>query len=195
MAQSGRDGKTAVGSDAGFTLIEVVIALALFALVSVAGLALVDSVIRVEQGTAGRVERLGQIQRTMFVIARDLEQSAAGTLQEMNGGVRFERSASTLFEAGRPTAYALRGDSLFRVIGAPGAETEQLLIEGVAGAEWSFFFAGLGWQVDIPADAANVPLRPAAVAIDILLDESAAPAGSLRRVIELPAPTQLEPAQ
>ena len=195
MEQSGGVGKAAVAGEGGFTLIEVVIALALFALVSMAGLALVDSVIRVEQGTAGRVERLGQIQRTMFVIVRDLEQSAAGTLQEMNGGVRFERSASTLFEAGRPTAYALRGDSLFRLVGAPGAETEQLLIGGVAGAEWSFFFAGLGWQSDIPADQANVPLRPAAVAVDILLDESAAPAGSLRRVIELPAPTQLEPAQ
>ena len=190
LAQSGRDEKV---GEAGFTLIEVVISLALFALVSMAGLALVDSVIRVEQGTAGRVERLGALQRTMFVIVRDLEQSSAGTLRETKGGVSFERSASTLYEAGRPIGYALRGDSLYRIIGGSGAQTAQLLIGGVAGASWSFYFDGMGWQSDMPTDAQNVPLRPAAVAVDILLDDSAAPSGALRRVVELPAPTPLPP--
>jgi general secretion pathway protein J len=192
LAESAGDEKV---GEAGFTLIEVVISLALFALVSIAGLALVDSVIRVEQGTAGRVERLGALQRTMFVIVRDLEQSSAGTLREMEGGVRFERSASTLYEAGRPIGYALRGDSLYRIIGTPGAETAQLLIGGVAGANWSFYFDGMGWQPDMPTDAQNVPLRPAAVAVDILLDESVPPSGALRRVVELPAPTPLAAAQ
>jgi general secretion pathway protein J len=192
LAQSGRDEKV---GEAGFTLIEVVISLALFALVSMAGLALVDSVIRVEQGTAGRVERLGALQRTMFVIVRDLEQSSAGTLRETEGGVSFERSASTLYEAARPIGYALRGDSLYRIIGGPGVETAQLLIGGVAGASWSFYFDGMGWQADMPTDAQNVPLRPAAVAVDILLNESAAPSGALRRVVELPAPTPLPPVQ
>lgn len=191
MTQSGGVEKAAIASEAGFTLVEVVISLALFALVSMAGLALVDSVIRVEQRTAGRVERLGALQRTMFVIVRDLEQSSAGTLSETPDGVRFERSASTLYEAGRPIGYALRGDSLYRIVGAPGAETAQLLIGGLGAARWSFYFAGLGWQADIPADAQNVPLRPAAVAVDILLDESAPPSGALRRVVELPAPTQI----
>ena len=192
LAQSGRDEKV---GEAGFTLIEVVISLALFALVSMAGLALVDSVIRVEQGTAGRVERLGALQRTMFVIVRDLEQSSAGTLRETEGGVSFERSASTLYEAGRPIGYALRGDSLYRIIGGSGAQTAQLLIGGVAGASWSFYFDGMGWQSDMPTDAQNVPLRPAAVAVDILLDDSTPPSGALRRVVELPAPTPLPPVQ
>ncbi len=174
--------------DAGFTLIEVVISLALFALISIGGLALIDAIIRVEERTSGRIERLGQLQRAMFMLTRDLEQISGGTLEEAEAGIRFERHAASR-EAGRAIRYALRGDRLFREVGgtAPSG-TSQLLLSGVSSAKWTFFFSGRGWLGEIPGGEGDLVPQPAAVAIDILLDEGGAPSGSLRRVVELPTP-------
>lgn len=173
--------------DAGFTLIEVVISLALFALISIGGLALIDAIIRVEERTSGRIERLGQLQRAMFMLTRDLEQISGGTLEEAEAGIRFERHAASR-EAGRAIRYTLRGDSLFREVGgtAPSG-TSQLLLSGVSSASWTFFFSGRGWLDELPAGEGDLVPQPAAVAIDILL-EGGAPSGSLRRVVELPTP-------
>jgi general secretion pathway protein J len=175
--------------ETGFTLIEVVISLALFALISIAGLALVDSIVRVDERTAGRLERLGQLHRAMFVLSRDFEQSSVGSLEKFADGVRFERQSGGLDEAGSAISYALRGGSLFRVVGEGAAGTSQLLLSGVTSARWSFFLVGRGWQNDIPLDEKSQPLRPAAVAVEIMLDGTAAPSGSLRRVVELPMPS------
>ena len=180
--------------EAGFTLIEVVISLALFALISVAGLALVDSIVRVEERTAGRIERLGQLHRAMYVLSRDLEQSSAGSLEESADGVRFERKPRGLDETGRAISYSLRGGGLFRIVGVEPAGTSQLVVSGVSSARWTFFFVGRGWENDIPADNLGQPLRPAAIAVDIMLDDSEAPSGSLRRVVELPLPSIPEPS-
>jgi len=203
LAQSGGNGKpsghrgyyiaaaasTERGHETGFTLIEVVISLALFALISVAGLALVDAIVRVDERTAGRLERLGQLHRAMYVLSRDLEQSSVGSVEEIADGVRFERQPGGLDEAGRAISYALRGGSLFRIVGEGAAGTSQLLVSGVSSARWSFFLVGRGWENDIPADERSQPLRPAAIAVEIMLDGAAAPSGSLRRVVELPLPS------
>ena len=180
-------------AEGGFTLIEVMISLALFALISLAGIALIDSIVRVEERTSGRLERLGQLQRAMFLLTRDLEQATSGSLEQVDGGIRFERQPASIYEAGQPISYALRGDSLMRVV---GGGTEQLLIGGVSSADWSFFFPEQGWLGTLPVEppAAQAPqapqappARPGAVAVDILLDEAAPPSGVLRRVVELPA--------
>ena len=175
--------------EAGFTLIEVVISLALFALISLAGLALIDSVMRVEERTSGRLERLGQLQRTMFLLTRDLEQVSLGTLEQVNGGVRFQRNPASLEEVGRPISYTFGGDALLRSTGTEGAAAvPQLVLSGVSSVSWRFFFRGRGWQDRILVDERGAPEQPAAVAVDILLGDSAAPTGSLRRVVELPTP-------
>lgn len=172
--------------EAGFTLIEVIISLALFALISMAGMALIDSVIRVEERTAGRLERIGQLQRAIYLMTRDLEQITSGTLKEVDGGISFDRQAASVFESGRATSYLLRGDSLVRA-GIDPAASGQVLIGGVASADWSFFFPGQGWRRDLPAGEAGQPAQPAAVAVEILLDEGGAASGTVRRVVELPA--------
>jgi general secretion pathway protein J len=170
------------GKESGFTLIEVMISLALFALVSMAGIALVDAIVGVEERTAGRLERLGKFQRTMFLLSRDLEQISVGSLEQIEGGIRFQRQGASVYDPPRTLGYALRGDSLVRLAGA-----DQLLIDRVAGVEWSFFFPGRGWQAALQTDP-NRPEQPSALAVDILLDETANPSGSLRRVVELPTP-------
>jgi general secretion pathway protein J len=167
--------------ESGFTLIEVMISLALFALISMAGIALVDSIIRVEERTAGRLDRLAQFQRTMLVLSRDLEQISAGSLEQVEGGVRFERQAPSLQAPSRTIGYTFRDGSLVRLTG-----TDQLLLEGVAGVAWSFFMPGRGWQKMLPPKTPLATEQPSAVAVDIALDEMARPSGTLRRVVELP---------
>lgn len=173
--------------EGGFTLIEIIISLALFALISMAGIALIDAVIRVEEGTAGRLDRIGQLQRAMFLMTRDLEQIAGGTLREVDEGVSFERQSASVLEGNVPARYVLRGDTLIRGIGDPAAPG-QTIIGGVTEAEWSFFFPGRGWRSELPVDEAGRAEQPSAVAVDIILDESGTPSGSLRRVVELPTP-------
>jgi general secretion pathway protein J len=168
-------------SEAGFTLIEVMISLALFAIVSVAGIALVDAVVRVEEQTAGRLDRLGQFQRAMFVISRDLEQMSAGSLQQIDGGVQFQRQGSTVYEGPRPIRYVAQSGRLFRRAGA-----DQLLVDRIAEVRWSFFVPGAGWQSALPPGGPQAPAAPTGIAVEVQLEDATGLSGSLRRVVELP---------
>ncbi|WP_226948552.1 PulJ/GspJ family protein, partial [Rhizorhabdus wittichii] len=69
------------GREAGFTLIELMISLALFGLIALAGLALVDSLMGIRDRTEGRLDRLAEVQRAMYVIDNDLTQISPGPLQ------------------------------------------------------------------------------------------------------------------
>ena len=62
--------------DAGLSLIEVLVSLAIFAVIGVAGLTVLDTVARTGENTEGRLERLADIDRAFLVIRRDLAQIA-----------------------------------------------------------------------------------------------------------------------
>ena len=46
---------------AGFSLVEVLVALAIFALIGVAGFSMLDQVLRTQRLTEGRLERLAEL--------------------------------------------------------------------------------------------------------------------------------------
>jgi len=71
--------KPAAG-EAGFTLIELIISLALFALIAMAGLSLVEALLNIQQRTSGRLDRLAELQRAMYVLDNDLTQASAGPI-------------------------------------------------------------------------------------------------------------------
>lgn len=56
----------------GFTLLELVIAMAIFALLGLASWTLFDGVVRVQQGTLNHERELRRLQRAVAVIERDL---------------------------------------------------------------------------------------------------------------------------
>lgn len=153
--------------DEGFTLVEVVVALGLFALVSLAGIGLVETTLGAERRTATRLDRLADADRTFAVVARDLG-ALRGPMAGDGEAVVFAR------RGGDAVAYRMSGGRLVRAAGGRVAT----LLDDAAGTRWSFLGVR-GWQRRW-TDA--VPPRAVAVVL---------PLGDRRtagRVIELPPP-------
>lgn len=176
---------------AGFTLIEVLVALALFALISGAGFAMLDQVLRTQSRTDGRLERLAALQRAMYLVTNDFLQARGQSFTAMpeEGGtaVSLRRNAAGPGEGAVRLTYRLQEGTLMRVVagisGPPVAE--QALVAGVALAEWRFHDPQAGWVTDWPPAGqlpGAAPPNPAAVELRLTLADGAL----LRRVALLP---------
>lgn len=200
----------------GFTLVEVLIALALFALIGVAGFTLLNSVLRTQGTTETRLDRMAEIQRAMLVVTSDLDQvtgSVAG-----GGGALSIRKFDV---AGNIVAvrYELAGDRVNRIVSGPDGERVQTLLTGVADARWSFHQRRGTWldTWPLPAPPTAAPGAPTpnpptrliadegltAVALDLTLNGvDGRPGATVRRLVSIPltdapeatVPTQPEPA-
>lgn len=174
--------------DAGFTLIELMISMGLFALIAVAGLALVEGIINVQGRTESRLDRLADLQRTMFIVSSDLEQVAPGRISGGGGEIRFTRAAPGVGGAPVALRYAGGVGALVRSAGP----ASQRVLGGVARARWRFWNGQ--WVDRWPVDEAGQDAWPRAVALEL---QAAGPGGApatLRRVVALPARPK-EPAQ
>ncbi|MEI9851830.1 MAG: prepilin-type N-terminal cleavage/methylation domain-containing protein [Sphingomonas sp.] len=161
--------------DSGFTLIELMISLGLFALIAVAGLGMVDGILRVQGRTEVRLDRLAGLQRTMSIVSSDLDQIAQGRLAGEGAQLSFTRAAPG---AGGPAVvvrYLLAGDVLVRQAGAGAAAAAA---RHCAGA-----LALLERRLDrqMAASDADADRWPRAVALELRTGE-----GALRRVVVLP---------
>jgi len=172
----------------GFTLVELLISLALFALIATAGVALVDGLLGVENRTDGRLTRLADIQRTLFVIDNDLSQITAGPIEGQAGRLSFDRPVAAAGGLPVRVSYALAGSTLARSLanGAGSSASRQSLLGGIASLRWSFYAPGLGWTNRWPPSPPLASRRPAAVAVDFVLAPGKGVAGTLRRVVALP---------
>lgn len=65
----------------GFTLLELIIAIAIFSVVSLAGFTIFDTVLRGEQNSKVRSERQNELQRAFLLIERDFLQIARRTMR------------------------------------------------------------------------------------------------------------------
>jgi general secretion pathway protein J len=201
----------------GFTLVEVLIALALFALIGVAGFTLLNSVLRTQGATETRLDRMAEIQRAMLVVTSDLDQ-VTGSIAGGGGGLSIRK-----FDvAGNIVAvrYELAGDRVNRVVSGPAGERVQTLLTGVADARWSFHQRRGTWLDTWPqpappaappgAPTPNPPTRLladeglTAVALDLTLNGvDGRPGATVRRLVSIPltdapetaVPAQPEPAQ
>ena len=179
---------------AGVTLIEMLVALVLFALIGVAGFGVLDQILRTQSATEGRLERLARIQRGMYLLTTDFSQARPSTVTHDPGDegpvLSLERSAAETGAGRIALTYRLGGNILLRDVsdaaGRPVAR--QPLLDGVADIAWQFYDADLGWVDQWPPlglGAAQVerPSNPLAVAAVILLED----AQQLRRVAPLPS--------
>lgn len=174
--------------EAGFTLIELMISLGLFALIAAAGLALVDGILRVNGRTEARLDRLAALQRTMFVLTSDLDQLASGPVTGGGDALSFLRTAPGTGGVTARVQYAVARGGLVRVAPAP-----QLLLPGVVTARWQFWDGA--WRDRWPVDDSEEAKQrwPRAIALDL---QAAGPSGApvrLHRVVTLPTRAQEAP--
>ncbi|MEL6883886.1 MAG: prepilin-type N-terminal cleavage/methylation domain-containing protein [Pseudomonadota bacterium] len=72
--------KRARPAQAGVTLIEMLVALSISAMIGLAGFVLLDSITRTETGVAGRLEKLKQQDRAFQLFTRDLDHAHVAVL-------------------------------------------------------------------------------------------------------------------
>jgi general secretion pathway protein J len=164
-------------AQAGFTLIELMISLGLFALIAVAGLALVDSVLGVQTRTGARLDEQGALNRAVYVLTSDVDQIARGRIVSNGQELIFTRAAPGLGGAPVEIRWVRTGDTLTRIVaGAP-----QPVLAGVSGLNARFYDDG--WRSGWPPSEERAEDWPRAVELTIGLGER----GNLRRLIALPA--------
>jgi general secretion pathway protein J len=170
-------------ADAGFTLIEVLVSLALFAMIAGAGVSVLDQVLRAQSQTDGRLEHLASLQRLMHLVTRDLSEATPGTVQGDGSALTLGRSAGP----GRVSVtYALTEGRMTRAVaqirGSPTPATQRLLAE-VAALRWQYLDGAGIWQDTWPgtADLKQADLRAVVMVINL-----APGTGDLRRVVAVP---------
>ncbi len=173
------DRRGRAAADDGFTLVEVVVALALFALVAAAGAALVTAVLDVGRRSAGRLDRLADEERALALVTRDLTEIADAPLAGSATGIVFDRHG--VGGGGEPVGYRLNGRQFERL----AAGVPQPLLDAVAGVRWRYYTPATGWRDHWPGTVADTVLWPAAVAVEIDL-AGPLPNGRLRRIVDLP---------
>ena len=178
-------------TEAGVTLVEVLVALVLFALIGTAGFSVLDQVIRVQARTDDRLGRLAEMQRTMHIVTLDFMQASGGSLSFADDAVSFRRGAGVGEIAVR---YGLEDTTLVRrVSGSLGAAPAgQRLLSGVSAIRWGFLTSEGDWSETWPPRAQTAPANPAAVSLDLALAGQGL-SGDLRRVAVLPAEAEAGP--
>ncbi|NML05651.1 prepilin-type N-terminal cleavage/methylation domain-containing protein [Sphingomonas sp. G-3-2-10] len=169
-------------AESGFTLIELMISLGLFALIATAGLALVQGIMNVQGRTEVRLDRLSELQRAMFVVTSDLDQIAVGQVSGGAAGVKFSRVAPGTGGQAVEVQYAVVGGVLTRVVG----RAQQQLLTSVGAARWRFYDDG--WVDSWPRNEQEVNRWPQAIEVEMQLvpPPNGGAAGTLRRVVVLP---------
>jgi general secretion pathway protein J len=172
----------------GFTLVEMLIALAIFGMITAAGVALLSVTARTEEASDRQLARVGDLRRTGALLTADLAQAVARPHRDAEGRPRiafaggdgsesgllaFVRQASDL-DTGLPTlrrvGYRLAGGRLERLAFAAVDGGDQAvavsLIGGVRRATLRYRDRTGAWQPQWrPTDGTELP-----VAVDLVLD-------------------------
>lgn len=171
----------------GFTLLELVIALAIFAVLGLASWGLFDSVVRVQQGVTAHEREFRSLQRAVAVIERDLLHVTAQPMVLAPPLLRFQRShwRNPLDQprSERQTlTYRLDGDVLWRESQGEGTELvqRQKLLAGVRELSWRLFDSQSGWVAEWSAGQDTKP--PLALEVQVSVGRFE----SIRRVLSMP---------
>ncbi|MGM0593467.1 MAG: type II secretion system minor pseudopilin GspJ [Pseudomonadota bacterium] len=194
----------------GFSLLELLVAVAVFAAVSAIAYSGLHSVLETRQQTNLHAERLQSLQRTMLTLQRDLSQAVDRPVRDQFGDEEpslFQDSTGeyllVLTRAGRANPLGLRRSGLRRVAyrldegrlerhlwrgldHSQGAEPfPVVLLERVRDVELRYLDADNAWQDAWPpldAEEGQADRLPRAVEVVLELEEW----GQFRRLIPLP---------
>lgn len=174
--------------DAGITLIEIMVSMAIFGLIGTAGFTMLDQTLRSRAQTEGRLERLGALQRSMYVINLDFLQVEAHSLlagpDEQGTLVALRRADGA---GDLDLRYVLREGFLLRELGTPPQTRVQTLLDGVASAQLRYLAPGdTEWRDSWPPEPpppGQIAANPQAVEFTLVF---AGAEESIRRVVVLP---------
>ncbi len=162
---------------AGVTLIEVLVALALFSLIGLAGFSMLDNILRVQSGTEGRLERLAQIDRTLVVFTRDLQESAPGSIRQGYDSLRMFRTGTG------GLSYQLEDGNLQRRV--TRGSFAQTMISGVQAMRFRAIDTdGISHDAWPVAQTQTLGFSPTLMALEMQLD---LPEGMVSRLVDLPS--------
>ena len=173
-----------MNKQSGFTLLELVIAIAIFALLGLASWRLFDGVVRTQQGTGQHERDIRALQRAVGVIERDVWQTVADSVVLVPGHLQLQRShwRNPLDQARserQAVSYRLEGAVLWRDSVGEGSTLmqRQKLLDDVRGLGWRVFDRQRGWHRETAGGSAPLALE---------LVVSAGRFEQVRRVLLLP---------
>ena len=169
-------------------------ALAIFALIGVAGFSMLDQVLRTQRLTEGRLERLAELQRAMHLITLDFSQARGASVDFMTGPegsvLALRRNAVQATGGSVDLQYAVQDGGFVRQVSTSTTDPpmRQPLLRDVTGVEWQFYDPIAGWADVWPPISRTVLSgqavpNPQAITITITL---ATDGNQLRRVVLLP---------
>ncbi|WP_343597634.1 type II secretion system minor pseudopilin GspJ [Pseudomonas sp.] len=179
----------------GFTLVELLLAVAIFAVLAAGASRLFDALVRTDVARQAQAKELRSLARAMGMLQRDALQGVfPSTLKKHNYAMALRgHRLSWLSSNGqdshrkarsdvRLTQYWFQNGVLWRqrnTLGS-GEGRAQRLLEGVTALSWRVFVPGRGWQTEWPGSAAaDVP--PAAIEITLSTEQ----VQQVRRVLPL----------
>jgi len=178
-----------MNKQSGFTLLELVIALAIFALLGLASGRLFDTVVRAQQATTSHEQDLRRLQRAIGVIERDVLQLASAvivlgptTLQLQRGNWRNPQDLPR--SERQQVIYRLDNQMLWRESRGLESSTveRQRLLDDVRMLNWRLFDRDVGWSYVWPVGKGAAATPPQA--LEMVL--SAGRFEQVRRVLPLP---------
>ncbi len=181
----------------GFSLVEVLVALALFALIGSAGFAMLDQVLRTQQLTEGRLEKIAEMQRAMHLVRLDFAQTSDGSVAFDSAttppNLSFRRVNPAVGAGSVSVVYLFEDDMIKRVI-RRGDDTQavQPLLRDVTQTRWRFLDTSGDWTEQWPpADRETLLDQPSDNPQAVELTVRLGPVDDvLRRVVLLPAAVQ-----
>ncbi|VVP97443.1 Type II secretion system protein J [Pseudomonas fluorescens] len=167
----------------GFTLLELVIAMAIFALLGLASWTLLDGVVRVQQGTVSHERELRKLQRAVTVIERDLLHITEHPIVLERTRLHLQRSnwrnpLDQPRSERQALTYGLDNGVLWRESRGDGTLVvqRQSLLDDVRHLSWRLFDEQTGWRSE---QGGKAPLA-------LELQVSAGRFEAIRRVVLLP---------
>lgn len=178
---------------AGFTLLELVIAIAIFALLGIGCWRLFDGVVRAERSSSAHEQALRGLQRAVALIERDVLQvqtSAKSPGLMMYPNQLNLRRGNWRNPLGQPrselqdVSYRLENGVLWRYsqgLGVPGVQKQKLLSD-VRAMSWRLYDRNSGWRSDWPTGRAAPKKAPQALELQFSVGRFE----QVRRVLLLP---------
>lgn len=170
--------------DAGLTLVEMLVALVLFALVGLASFGMLDAIIKTRDRTEGRLDAVVQLDRALAIFSRDLGQSLPD--RSLADGLL----AFSLYDTGTQISltYRVQDGVLWRSMQTDltAAALDQQVINGIEAADWRFLDPAGSWVDTWPPPDGTDPADGGPRAIEMRLTLAGDDGRTLRRVVELP---------